>query len=74
MHTVDNRTQTDVHGKGLYTCKVPLCGRRSHRVTRDVTASPLTCSDVDGRPPYWRYFFRAARVVLMEITLENGRK
>jgi hypothetical protein len=28
---------------------------------------------IDGRPPYWRYFFRAARVVLMEITLENGR-
>jgi hypothetical protein len=29
---------------------------------------------IDGRPPYWRYFFRAARVVLIEITLENGRK
>jgi hypothetical protein len=27
-----------------------------------------------GRPPYWRYFVRAARDVLMEITLENGRK
>jgi Fic family protein len=29
---------------------------------------------IDGRPPYWRYFFRATRDVLMEITLENGRK
>jgi hypothetical protein len=25
-------------------------------------------------PPYWRYFLGAARAVLMEITLENGRK
>jgi hypothetical protein len=29
---------------------------------------------IDGRPPYWRYFFRAARDVLMEIMLENGQK
>jgi hypothetical protein len=29
---------------------------------------------IDGCPPCWRYFFRAARVVLMEITLEIGRK
>jgi hypothetical protein len=29
---------------------------------------------IDGRPPYWRYFYRAAGDVLMEITLENGRK
>jgi hypothetical protein len=29
---------------------------------------------IDGCPPYWRYFFCAARDVLMEITLENGRK
>jgi hypothetical protein len=28
---------------------------------------------IDGRPPYWRYFFRAARDVLIEITLENVR-
>jgi hypothetical protein len=28
---------------------------------------------IDGRPPYWGYFFRAARDVLMEITLQNGR-
>jgi hypothetical protein len=26
---------------------------------------------IDGRPPYWKYFFRAARDALMEITLEN---
>jgi hypothetical protein len=29
---------------------------------------------IDRRPPYWRYFFGAALDVLMEITLENGRK
>jgi hypothetical protein len=31
-------------------------------------------SSTDVRPPYWRYFFRAAHDILMEITLENGRK
>jgi hypothetical protein len=32
-----------------------------------------SCDDViDGRPPYWRYFVRAAQDVLFEITLENG--
>jgi hypothetical protein len=29
---------------------------------------------IDGRPPYWRHFFRTARDVLMQITLENGQK
>jgi hypothetical protein len=29
---------------------------------------------IDVRPPYWRYFFRAARDILIEITLENWRK
>jgi hypothetical protein len=45
----------------------------SHKVNRGLAV--MSHDDViDGRPPCWRYFFRAAWDVLMEITLENGRK
>jgi hypothetical protein len=81
-HGFDSGTHSscDREGDSLWRRRFSpgLCFRTLHYKVPNIVYRGLavtSCNNViDWHRPYWRYFFCAVQDVLMEITLENGRK